>query len=237
MKEQPVTFTVHFFLVLWIIDIYSYLVHIRGGGVMAYMGYIGMCRCEGYGFQAVHSGIGYINHRVQVQNRVSFSMKLINWLKILVQTRETVPGIATQKYEKIKSYLFWLDCVCDVSSLWKIATPRQGWGFWEFSLVAPAGISPTRRNPEQALQYLARMLRKKISFCLNRGREESVGNGDVSIFCARKYLSFLSQPCANFMLPKSLSGILSMLLLYMQLKTLSRSLLSFIFFIIIFLVD
>ena len=28
---------------------------------------------------------------------------------------------------------------------------------------------------------------------------------------------------ANFMLPKSLSGILSMLLLYMQLKTLSRS--------------
>ena len=32
MKEQPVTFTVHFFLVLWIIDIYSYLVHIPGGG-------------------------------------------------------------------------------------------------------------------------------------------------------------------------------------------------------------
>ena len=32
MKEQPVTFTVHFFLVLWIIDIYSYLVHIAGGG-------------------------------------------------------------------------------------------------------------------------------------------------------------------------------------------------------------
>ena len=64
MKEQPVTFTVHFFLVLWIIDIYSYLVHIRGGGVMPYMGYIGMCRCEGYGFQAVYSEIGYINHRV-----------------------------------------------------------------------------------------------------------------------------------------------------------------------------
>ena len=65
MKEQPVTFTVHFFLVLWIIDIYSYLVHIPGGGgVLPYMGYIGMCRCEGYGFLAVHSGIGYINHRV-----------------------------------------------------------------------------------------------------------------------------------------------------------------------------
>ena len=24
-----------------------------------YMGYIGMCRCEGYGFQAVYSSIGY----------------------------------------------------------------------------------------------------------------------------------------------------------------------------------
>ena len=27
----------------------------------------------------------------------------------------------------------------------------------------------------------------KISICLNRGREESVGNDDVSIVCARKY--------------------------------------------------
>jgi len=24
------------------------------------MGYIGMCRCEGYGFQVVYSSIGYI---------------------------------------------------------------------------------------------------------------------------------------------------------------------------------
>ena len=29
------------------------------GGVLPYMGYIGMCRCEGYGFQAVYSRIGY----------------------------------------------------------------------------------------------------------------------------------------------------------------------------------
>ena len=28
---------------------------------------------------------------------------------------------------------------------------------------------------------------KKISICSNRGREESVGNDDVSIVCARKY--------------------------------------------------
>ena len=33
------------------------------GGVLPYMGYIGMCRCEGYGFQAVYSRIGYINQK------------------------------------------------------------------------------------------------------------------------------------------------------------------------------
>ena len=37
-----------------------------GGGVLPYMGYIGMCRCEGYGFQAVYSSIGYINQNVWV---------------------------------------------------------------------------------------------------------------------------------------------------------------------------
>ena len=36
----------------------------RGEGVLPYMGYIGMCRCEGYGFQAVYSRIGYINQSV-----------------------------------------------------------------------------------------------------------------------------------------------------------------------------
>ena len=53
------------------------------------MGFLGMYCCEGYGFQAVYSGMGYINQRVWVQNWVSFSRKLINWLQILVQTRET----------------------------------------------------------------------------------------------------------------------------------------------------
>ena len=37
---------------------------LRGGVVLPYMGYIGMCRCEGYGFQAVYSSIGYINQSV-----------------------------------------------------------------------------------------------------------------------------------------------------------------------------
>ena len=34
------------------------------GGVLPYMGYIGMCRCEGYGFQTVYSSMGYINQSV-----------------------------------------------------------------------------------------------------------------------------------------------------------------------------
>ena len=29
-----------------------------GGGVLPYMGYIGMCHCEGHGFQAVYSRMG-----------------------------------------------------------------------------------------------------------------------------------------------------------------------------------
>ena len=31
-----------------------------GGGALPNMGYMGMCRCEGYGFQAVYSRIGLI---------------------------------------------------------------------------------------------------------------------------------------------------------------------------------
>ena len=38
----------------------------RLGGGLPYLGHIGMCRCEGYGFQAVFSGIGYINQKVWV---------------------------------------------------------------------------------------------------------------------------------------------------------------------------
>ena len=38
-----------------------------GGGVYSpYMDYKGMCCCEGYGFEAVYSRIGYIDQRVWV---------------------------------------------------------------------------------------------------------------------------------------------------------------------------
>ena len=33
---------------------------------LPYMGYIGMCRFEGYGFQVVYSKIGYINQSIWV---------------------------------------------------------------------------------------------------------------------------------------------------------------------------
>ena len=36
------------------------------GGVLPYMGFIGMCRCEENGFQAVYSRIEYINRNVWV---------------------------------------------------------------------------------------------------------------------------------------------------------------------------
>ena len=41
---------------------------IAGGALLPYMGHIGMCRCEGYGFQAVYSisSIRYINQSVWV---------------------------------------------------------------------------------------------------------------------------------------------------------------------------
>ena len=61
------------------------------GGVLPYMGYIVMCRCEGYGFQAVYSSIGYINQSVWVLNRLSFVTKLTSCLKILSRLRK--PGI------------------------------------------------------------------------------------------------------------------------------------------------
>ena len=42
----------------------AYVTQGRGGGGTTMHGLFGMCRCEGYGFQAVHSGIGYINQRL-----------------------------------------------------------------------------------------------------------------------------------------------------------------------------
>ena len=38
----------------------------QGGGHCHYMGYIGMHCCEGYGFKAVYSTIGYLNQSIWV---------------------------------------------------------------------------------------------------------------------------------------------------------------------------
>ena len=37
--------------------------HSGGGELLPYIGYTGTCRWEGYGFQAIYSGIGSSNHR------------------------------------------------------------------------------------------------------------------------------------------------------------------------------
>ena len=41
--------------------------------ILPYIGYTGMCRWKGYGFQAIWSGIGSSNHRKLVQYRVPFN--------------------------------------------------------------------------------------------------------------------------------------------------------------------
>ena len=99
-----------------------------GGGVLPYVGYIVMCRCERYGFQAVYPRIGYINQSGGVQNRVSFFRKQIKQLKILSRL-----GM----WYKV---LFWLDyCASDLGSFWKTVTLGQG-GFGDFTLVQGSKI-------------------------------------------------------------------------------------------------
>ena len=51
------------------------------------------------------------------------------------------------------------------------------------TLVARTYIKDSTYSPNMQSVYIL----GKISICSNRGREESVGNDDVSIVCARKY--------------------------------------------------
>ena len=65
--------------------------------------------------------------------------------------------------------------------------------------MPPQGFRPEgeipRRHSSNSSVYIGKYLQlkytvimpEKISISLNRGREESVGNDDVSIVCARKY--------------------------------------------------
>ena len=71
LKEITTNFSRPSFVVAFVV-----IVVVGGGGGLwvsvgvysrlgwPYMGFIGMCRCERYGFQAVYSGIGYINQRI-----------------------------------------------------------------------------------------------------------------------------------------------------------------------------
>ena len=69
----------------------------------------------------------------------------------------------------------------------------------KLQLLPPQGFRPEdeipRRHSSNSRVYIGKYLQlkytvimpEKISICLNRGREESVDNDDVSIVCARKY--------------------------------------------------
>ena len=72
--------------------------------VLPYMGYVGKCCCEGYGFRAVYSSIGFINQSIWVENRLSFFTKLRKL------------GLATQKYKKyqISKFKFLRLCLNSV---------------------------------------------------------------------------------------------------------------------------
>ena len=48
-----------------------------GGGVLPHIGYIGMCRCEVYGFQAVYSGTG-----IQIREFGSRQEPIGSWSRI-----------------------------------------------------------------------------------------------------------------------------------------------------------
>ena len=48
-----------------------------GEGTLPYMDYIGMCRCEGYGFQAVYYRIEYITHKKIKVEYVAESAKIL----------------------------------------------------------------------------------------------------------------------------------------------------------------
>ena len=106
------------------------------GRILPYMGNIGMCRCGGYGFQEVFSGMGYINQRVWVQNRVSFSRKLIKWLKILDQGNRELP---LKNIKKSNRFCFgWTVLVTSVVSEKQLLQDRGEFG--EFTLVQGSKI-------------------------------------------------------------------------------------------------
>ena len=101
------------------------------------MGNIGVCRCEGYGFQAVY----YINQSVWVQNRVSFFRKLISWLKILsrlakqlLQDREVLQSLLQLWYRLRGS---WVPAAHPHQEIPKVP-PRRSPSSW---LEFPNGIS------------------------------------------------------------------------------------------------
>ena len=114
------------------------------------MGYIGMCVFEGYGFQAVYSGIGYINQRAWVQNGVSFSMKQISWLKILVQTRETgncLSKILKKSNRQVQIYATQPKRYSKIGGIWGVQSSIGQQNSAELALMQAKGSRSQRHIP------------------------------------------------------------------------------------------
>ena len=70
---------------------------------------------------------------------------------------------------------------------------------------------------------------EKVTICLNRGREESVGNDDVSIVCARKYE--MVRMTQRQKIPKGLLSLILWHLLCGHTSIVLRYVLSVTFFV------
>ena len=111
------------------------------GGLLPYTGHIklwaiiDMCRCEGYGFQAI-----ILRDRVYKSESLGLEQGIIfQETDQLLEDFSLNLGNWELPLKKIKQVLFLLDCASDLSSFWKTATLGQG-GFGEFSLVQGSKI-------------------------------------------------------------------------------------------------
>ena len=101
-------------------------------------------------------------------------------------------------------------------------------------IIAPAGISPRgeipRRHPSNSRVYYGQYLQfkytvsilEKISICSNWGREESVGNDDVSIVLLFYFVTFIGQSYFDTLLRYAVTFCGPVVLKVMDQKTLVK---------------
>ena len=126
------------------------------------MGYIGMCRCEGYGFQAVYSRIGYINQSVWVQNRVSFFYETDQLVEDFIQTRET----ATLGQGGFGEFTLVQGSKIQLKQLWyRLRVPGSQWHIpTQKFLKYPPGVWNDFERPTMSFKQVSKTYRPRNSF-------------------------------------------------------------------------